>query len=155
MVADHIGIGREQIGTGPVAGVLRALDDLGLTGQVNLASQEMLLNQKDSYELDLFHRSGQAVKDALRVWVRNVIVGGLAEQCAQEQPRRKDMVGLSRHINAAASRAMLGVKNSPLDGITVTHYRQLLMSLLAETHRAKDRLKAARLVEEDTCEKRW
>ena len=62
------------------------------------------------------------------------------------------MVGISGQVNVAATRSLLGAKKSPIHGITVKHYRQLMVSLIAGMHRAKDRLCAAGLCIGDSCE---
>ena len=112
-------------------------------GKINVEEMEFILKQEDGPPIDLFHRSGEAVKNAVRRWVRNTILGQLAEQCSGEEPRRKDMVGLCKQVNITATRSLLRTKTSPIHGVPVTHYRQLLASVIAGTHGAKDRLNAA------------
>ena len=65
---------------------------------------------------------------------------------------RKDMVGLKKQVNVIATRSLLNAKESPIHGMTAKHYRQLVASLIAGTHRANDRLKAAGLCGSDMCD---
>ena len=62
------------------------------------------------------------------------------------------MAGISKHINATATKSLMRIKESPIHNITAKHYRQLMASLIAGTHRAMDRLSAAGITEHDTCE---
>ena len=54
--------------------------------------------------------------------------------------------------NVTVTRSLLNAKVSPIHGVPLRHYRQLLASVIAGTHRAKDRLNAAGLYVGDTCE---
>ena len=95
---------------GPMFGVLRAIGDLKVRGTINEDRQYFLLQQEEGPHIDLFHRSAVAVKDVLRRWIRVAILDGLAIQCQGENPRRKDMVGLSRQVNIIATRSLLNAK---------------------------------------------
>ena len=55
-------------------------------------------------------------------------------------------------MKVTATRTLLAVKCSPIDGVSTRYYRQLLASVIAGTHRAKDRLNAAGLCQGDVCE---
>ena len=73
-------------------------------------------------------------------------------QCGGENPRRKDLVGMSKNINVTSTKSLMRLKESPIHGITARHYRQLMASLIAGTHRANDRLCAAGIISNDVCE---
>ena len=69
---------------GPMSGILLAVGDLHLRGTINVNDLEFNLQQEDGPQIDLFHRSAEVVKDAIRRWVRTTILGGLAKQCRGE-----------------------------------------------------------------------
>mgnify|MGYP006879122140 FL=1 len=119
---------------GPMRGVLRAVEDLHLKGKVDVKEQQFNLQRDDGPPIDLFHRSQEAVKSAIREWVRITILEQLSVQCEGENPRRKDMAGISKHINATATKSLMRIKESPIHNITAKHYRQLMASLIAGTH---------------------
>ena len=108
---------------GPMYGTLRAIGDLGVQGRINVDDMEFMLSQDGGPTTDLFHRSKETVKNAVRVWARTTILGKLATQCSRTDPRRKDMAGLHKHINVTATRSLLNTKSSPIQCVTVRHYR--------------------------------
>ena len=141
-----------SLATGPVSGICKALGFLGATARLDVDGLRFMMHPPTGPPFDLLHGSKKAVSDAARKWVRRAILDELVQSNNGSKPRRKDMLGLSADIDVRATQSTMRIKSSPVDGISKTLFQHLLLSILAGSVRAKDRLAAVDPTISDTCE---
>ena len=91
-----------------------------------------MLKQEDGPPIDLFHRSTDAVKGAIRKWVRVILLKGVSDKCSADNPRRKDMVGISKQVNLAVTRSLLRAKESPRPSTISNCWCRLLLARIVQ-----------------------
>ena len=69
------------------------------------------------------------------------------------KPRRKDFGGLPELIDRRATLSLFRFRKSPLNGVSLTFFRRILVSIISGSVRARDRLHAAGLIPPDACER--
>ena len=102
-------------------------------------------------KIDLLHRSKKVVGSLLASWVRHAILKNLSDETQGDNPRRKDMAGISPATDRLTTSSLFRTKKSPIRNMELKHFRRTLVSVITGSVRAKDRLKATKLEEDDRC----
>ena len=141
-----------SVAPGPASAVLTTICDLG--AKLTLDEQNMTINITPEFgpTIDLLHPSRKAISKAIQGWTRNAVLGVLAAQVDMRNPRRKDMTGLHACIYVHTTLSLYHAKKTPIYNLPLKLFKQLLMSLIAGTTRAKDRLIHAGATTDDMCE---
>ena len=135
----------------PVTALVGALNEAGVAIRVNARYTRMILKGPEGPEIDLLHQSKKAVGSLLAIWVRHAILKQLEEDTQGEDPRRKDMVGISASSDRATATSLFRTKKSPIRNMGLKHFRRTLVSVITGSVRAGDRLKAAKIETHDRC----
>ena len=137
---------------GPVSGFIGAVLDMGVKLDVDQENRRLIATPAQGPSLNILHPSAKVVKNNLERWVRMSIIGKLAEEVNKPNPRRKDFTGITDLVDRRATLSLFRARKSPIDGISLPFYRRILVSIIAGSVRAGDRLHAAGLIPTDACE---
>ena len=141
----------KKLGTGPVSAILYAIHALGCTVKLDKPNLRILITPTTGPPIDLLHASRTAVGNAIRKWTRHTVLGELAAQVNCQTPRRKDMVGITAAVDVRTTQSTLRAKTSPIDNLPLRLFNQLLLSVLAGSIRAGDRIAHADNTAKDAC----
>ena len=141
----------KKLATGPVSAILYAIHALGCTVQLDKPNLRILITPTTGPPIDLLHASRTAVSNAIRKWTRHTVLGELAAQVNCQTPRRKDMVGITAAVDVRTTQSTLRAKTSPIDNLPLRLFNQLLLSVLAGSIRAGDRIAHADNTAKDAC----
>ena len=136
----------------PAYALVGAVVDAGLFLEVNYRQKKLIMKPTLGPAMDILHHSKEAVKIFLENALRHKILLGLTKELEGDQPRRKDMVGLTPIADRRATLSLCRAKKSPIKDLPLGMFRRILVSIISGSVRARDRLKAARLVQSDQCE---
>jgi hypothetical protein len=137
---------------GPVSGVLESLGELGVQVTLDVQNAKIFLSSTIAPTVDLLHQSSQAVAEVLKQLIRRAMLQQLEREVNKEEGRRKDMRGIPPTINRRATLATMRRKKSSVPGLSIQLHRRLLVTIVSGSLRARDRLKAAKLVDDDVCQ---
>jgi hypothetical protein len=137
---------------GPVSALIGAVYDMGVKLDVDRDNQRLTATPPHGPTMNLLHPSTKVVKANLEKWIRMSILGRLAEQVNTPKPRRKDFAGITTLVDRRATLSLFRTTKSPIKKISVQFFRRLLVSVVAGSVRAGDRLHAAGLIHTDACE---
>ena len=125
---------------------------MGVKLDVDRDNQRLTATPPHGPTMNLLHPSTKVVKANLEKWIRMSILGRLAEQVNTPKPRRKDLAGITTLVDRRATLSLFRTTKSPIKKISVQFFRRLLVSVVAGSVRAGDRLHAAGLIHTDACE---
>ena len=146
------GLEWHQAALGPHAGLLGALNDVHAIINLDVQNRDLVIVPERGPKFSLFHPATKYVRGRIELMVRGAILQGLADAVnGVAKPRRKDMVGISDHVDFGMTTANLKVKKSPIAKLPVGLFRQLAVSLVTGSFRTGDRLKAGNMSDTDVC----
>ena len=117
------------------------------------ADDELILSTWEGVSVNLRDAHLTTFKRLLREMTRQSILRRLQERINGRGggKTRKDMVGISHHVNIEATTQWLSAKRSRIPGLTPRLFRQVILSIITGSLRTLDKRLRAQEVETDVC----
>ena len=137
----------------PALAFVEAVTDAGIYLEINHREQKLIMRPSSGPEMDALHHSKKAVQRFLEAALRQKVLQDLVNELEGPGKRsRKDMIGIKGLTDKRVTLSLLKTRKSPIKDLPVRMFKRILVTILSGAVRAKDRLKAAGLLDCDVCD---
>ena len=143
---------KDDFAQGPAHAIARALVVIGVSIAEKMSTKSIILIPSHGPSINLLTCNTRALKRNVTMWVRQAFLQKLSDDCNDtKDPRRKDMVGITRLVDRNATCANFSSKREHHPYKADKLLRNTLNSVITGAIRTADRAHAAKMIESDVC----